>query len=114
MPIDKDVQERLKLLRESYSKQLPAKLEDINQSWQSLRNQWDWDEAGTFHRLIHSIAGSGGSFGFGTLSKKAREIEIQMKACIKQQQVPEEEQLAEIDRKLAELPLTADPQKTDQ
>ena len=114
MPINNDIQERLKQLREAYATQLPIKLEAINQSWQSLRGQWDWDEAGTFHRLIHSIAGSSGSFGFHTLGKQAREIEIEIKACIKQQQVPGDTQLEEIERKLAALPETADSQKPDQ
>lgn len=102
-----DVQARLQALRESYAKQLPDKMTAIQTHWHLLQATWDWQTLEQLHRLIHSIAGSGGSFGFHVLGNQAREIEIELKHWRKEKIYPGPEQQAAIGQKLAQLAKTA-------
>ena len=64
-------------MRRHYAAQLPRKVKDIEVSWQHL-SQESWDDEGlmkTLHRAIHSLAGSGGTFGFNQLGRSARLLE---------------------------------------
>lgn len=104
-----DFEARLQELREAYANQLPAKLRDIEAHWQSLCNHWEPETAETLHRLVHSLAGSGGSFGFDQLGILAREIEIELKGLLKGQQAPDQLQQQGLTKKLTDLPKTTTP-----
>lgn len=72
-----DIQAQLQALYESYAEKLPEKLKEINQYWQIIMSEDDdsIDNMKTLHRLVHSLAGSGATFGFEELSQRARYIE---------------------------------------
>ncbi len=71
-----DVQEKMKLLRESYLRQLPQKLCDIDTFYETLRKDpADNETARNLHRLAHSIKGSGASFGFKEVSSCAQSLQ---------------------------------------
>ncbi len=79
----KVVLDKLNGLRESYIAGLPAKLSSIDAAWDAFEGSEG--EPGTFqdlHRLVHSIAGSGATFGFPTLSWAARNLEVLIKTLI--------------------------------
>lgn len=103
MPTNTDLEKRLKQLRDTYVKQLPAKFDELLGIWQALQKKWNWDEVAQLHRLIHGLSGSGGSFGFDALSKQARDIETQLKTCLQQQNPPEDQQLKELDQQILAL-----------
>ena len=71
-----DLQAKLKVLSDAYAAQLPEKLRQIEQAWRQLPMD-DWDEDGfeTLHRMVHSLTGSGKTFGFALLSDVARNLE---------------------------------------
>ncbi len=74
-------EQELQALKDAYAEQLPAKLAQIDELWGVLVDK-RWDEAvfNTFHRTVHSMAGSAPVFGFSAMGKCARELEISLKA----------------------------------
>lgn len=97
------LQERLAELQEIFHQQLPAKLDEIRQSWQQLQANWDDKLASTFHRLAHSLAGSGGTFGAPEISRTARALEQRMKIQLGEGTAPDENAGAEIQQLVDEL-----------
>lgn len=73
-------EEELQALKDSYAAQVPEKLALIDELWEKLVEQgWDEETFKTFHRTVHSMAGSAPVFGFATMGKSARELEIELK-----------------------------------
>ncbi|MGD1075992.1 MAG: Hpt domain-containing protein, partial [Thermodesulfovibrionales bacterium] len=66
------ITEKLKHLRESYLKQLPERLEEIDACYRTLLRDPGVNEVvRNLHRLVHSIKGSSASFGFKKVSAAA-------------------------------------------
>lgn len=63
----------------NYSRNLPNKIEQINQTWQELITRFNSENFIIFHRQVHSLCGSAGTYGYSELSKAARELEIYLK-----------------------------------
>lgn len=75
-----DLKAKLKVLSDTYAAQLPGKLEQIEQTWHQLpRDGWDEEGFKTLHRQVHSLTGSGKTFGFAALSDAARVLEEYLK-----------------------------------
>ena len=68
---------KLNALKAVYSKQLPGKLTDIENCWYANENSrfTDAENLQTLYRLVHSLAGSAGTFGFKSVSIAAKELE---------------------------------------
>ena len=80
MPNDQSVQDKLKALLDTYRSQLPQRLNEIDTLWQVVCEQGKMgDEGKELYRLVHSLAGSGASFGFSDLSKAAKAFEMALK-----------------------------------
>lgn len=76
-----DIAEKMKVLRDAYAAQLPEKLGQIKQLWNSLpEGGYDEEMFQTLHRRVHSLTGSGKTFGFSALSDTARELEHELKS----------------------------------
>lgn len=74
------LQAKLQVLSDAYAAQLPAKLDQIAQMWLKLPLAgWDDEAFQALHRMVHSLTGSGKTFGFPALSDAARNLE----ACLK-------------------------------
>lgn len=81
MPDSAGLKVKLKALSDAYAAQLPGKLAQIEQLWHQLPlNGWDEESFQTLHRVVHSLTGSGKTFGFAALSDAARVLE----ECLKQ------------------------------
>ena len=79
-----EFQQKLQELWEVYSAQLPAKLAEIERRWKALRaGEWSAAELQDFHRLVHGLAGSAGTFGYTQLGEKARLLEQALKPIVK-------------------------------
>lgn len=74
-----NLQNKLDALKQAYAQHLPAKLSQIEELWHKLCDKWDSEEIETLHRLVHSLVGSGATYGFKTLSDTARELETLLK-----------------------------------
>jgi len=111
-----DRRSKREALRGAYGAALPQRIAEIHARWEAIRRDYGdtakWRE---FCRLVHTIAGSAGSFGFGTLGKKAHELAELLTACDGQ---PAAEQDADIGsrvvqlRSLAEKPDADDPSES--
>ncbi len=68
--------EKWQQLKERFVQRLVVRFADIDRAWASLGKQPDDMEAlsDLFH-LVHSLAGSGATFGFEALSECARQLE---------------------------------------
>ena len=69
------LQQQLKVLRQSYAEELPAKIDAIKRELHRI--QQHSDEAGLKEliRMAHSLAGSGATFGFASVSHIALRLE---------------------------------------
>ncbi len=77
------VSERLHLLHEEYLQRLPAKIQDIEASWQTLLPGGDDSEMlQTFYRKVHSLAGSSATHRLDSVSDTLRQIEQELQTVI--------------------------------
>jgi HPt (histidine-containing phosphotransfer) domain-containing protein len=72
-----DLETRLAEIKRAYVAELPTKAADLEAVWRRVQTQ-DWQPAPVqeLHRMAHSLAGSGATFGFAALSRSARTLEI--------------------------------------
>jgi HPt (histidine-containing phosphotransfer) domain-containing protein len=72
-------QERFAALEREWKQQLPAKLHDAQRRLQACRaDPADSLELEELHRLLHTLAGSAGTFGLRELGSAARAIEHEL------------------------------------
>jgi CheY-like chemotaxis protein len=82
------VTNKLHKIRDSYLKQLPAQLETIRKTYVDLRQDPVGSEKlALLHRLIHTIRGASGTFGFSDLSAAAAVGEHLVKNLMQSKQV---------------------------
>ena len=83
-PIDPAFLAKLRVLNEKYAASLPETLAAIA-SARALCAQAPSapEHAKTLHQLLHTIAGSGATFGFAMLGQQSRRIEQQLRLLMK-------------------------------
>ena len=101
------LQNKLEAGRQKYADKLPARLTKVETTWAALLNDsQNQDLLETLHRQLHTLAGSGQTFGFGAMGQVARETEVLLKSVMQ-----EECLLAEIEQDVRQyldrLPKTA-------
>jgi HPt (histidine-containing phosphotransfer) domain-containing protein len=98
-------------LQEYFAGRLPERLQEIEEAWRRVRETaWSAEEVKTFHRLAHSLAGAGATFGFAAVTAAARDLERRLKAVLHGQEPPEPQiPAAEVDALLAALRRAASP-----
>ncbi len=70
-------------LREYFAGRLPERLAEIEDACRAARDTgFTGEPLRTFHRLVHSLAGAGGTFGFPEVSETARGLERLLKTGI--------------------------------
>ncbi len=74
-----DFQTKLRQLKTTYSDVLPEKIETLEYLWRQYLADHDPHVLETFQRSIHSLAGSGSTFGFAAISQAARALQSQLK-----------------------------------
>lgn len=92
--MDNKIQEKLQELFVNYTKNLPHKLRDLQTHWQQLCEKYDVDSFKNFHREVHSLTGSAGTYGYDELSKAARELEVYLKSLLGSATISVEKQVA--------------------
>src|SRR5690242_12347045 len=96
------------LLLQSYLAELPQTMLRARALWERLGAAgWDADAWESLHRLIHSLAGSGTSFGFPMITAAARAFDIQLKAIIQAASAPDASRRQELAALLDLLELAA-------
>ncbi|VAX07904.1 hypothetical protein MNBD_ALPHA03-302 [hydrothermal vent metagenome] len=71
-----NVATKLAEIKHSFKRHLPGKLDEIESLWASLGTAKTYDKSlDDLRRMVHSLAGSGGTFGAGAVSRIAKELE---------------------------------------
>jgi chemotaxis protein histidine kinase CheA len=71
-------------LHEYFARRLPARLQEVEEGWRQVREAaWSEEPVKTFHRLAHSLAGAGTTFGFAAVTEAARALEVRLKAVLR-------------------------------
>jgi len=66
-----------------FAERLPERLREVEEGWRQVRETaWSEESVKTLHRLAHSLAGAGATFGFLTVTEAARELEKPLKAIV--------------------------------
>ena len=66
-----------------FAGRLPERLREIEEAWRQVRETaWAEDAVKTFHRLAHSLAGAGTTFGFTAVTEAGRALEQRLKAVL--------------------------------
>jgi diguanylate cyclase (GGDEF)-like protein len=99
--------DQLRLLREAYASRLDEKLQQIEIGWTNFLALPEGDERREAlvvqHRLTHSLAGSGATFGYPAVSDAARRAEIVLKAIMLEEISFDETQKQEIEDAYSQL-----------
>lgn len=96
--------DKLNALRQNYSQQLPQRIQEIKSLWRDLVNgDKKPDLRQNFQRLIHSLAGSAGTFGYNLISEKARIIEHNLEKLLGKQPPFSVQENVQIEHSLDEL-----------
>ena len=75
--------EKLSALEAAFEARLPGKLSEIDGALsESLRLSSDKKSLQALHRLLHTMAGSAGTFGFVAMGSRARELESQINTLL--------------------------------
>jgi len=87
-----DIKEKLHALFVEYKKKLPDKFKNLQEQWQALTQQWDTSPLKDFHRAVHSLCGSAGTYCYPSISNAARELEVYLKPLLDNTSISLEEQ----------------------
>lgn len=105
-----DLTAKLRAVKADYAATLPEKIEQIEQTWNRLsRGKWNHDDIEALDRMMHSLTGSGKTFGFDLLSDSARRLEHYLKQFVQEKKVPNNEQRGHIRLLLSEVKQVAIP-----
>jgi diguanylate cyclase (GGDEF)-like protein len=98
------LQAQVGLLRQTYAEQLPAKIGLIEEAGTKLlQGAWNEESSASLHRLTHSLAGYGATFGFPGVGIAARALEVYVRALVEAGTPPTAEQRAQLQGFLAGL-----------
>src|SRR5690349_8635964 len=93
-----------KELRAYFAGRLPERLAEIEEACRAAREAgFAGEPLRTFHRLAHSLAGAGGTFGFPEVSEVSRDLEHLLKKCLGSESPPNESEIGEIEGFLVRL-----------
>lgn len=81
--------ESLRQLRELFATRLPGRLAEIDAAWDEARARGFEPAAfARFHRLVHSLAGAGTTFGYPEVTAAAKRIERLLQPLVRAQAGP--------------------------
>lgn len=81
--VDAGLQEKLRELELIFADRLPGKIREIRETMANcFAAEPGAESLHTLYRLLHSLAGSAGIFGFQELGQRARTLEIEFKSLI--------------------------------
>ncbi len=91
-------------LREYFAGRLPERLAEIEEACRDARDAgFAGEPLRTFHRLVHSLAGAGGTFGFPEVSEVSRGLERLLKTSLASEAPMSESEIGEIEGFLSQL-----------
>ena len=107
MSIEQQFADTFRELTVSFQTSLPGRLVEIEATWDLTKLAGASQESiRKLHRLLHSLVGTSGTFGFKQLSEKARSIEYTVEALMATD-VFSDEDLKQLEFELGELRVMA-------
>ncbi len=95
---------QLKQIRAEYAADIPFKIKAIEEAWASVRAaSGTYEDLKTLQRLVHNLAGSGGTYGFAKLGRTARDLDDYLKTVLENNAMPTLGQSARVIRLLDSL-----------
>ena len=95
-------------LREYFSERLPHRFREVEDAWRDVRESgWGAEPVRRFHRLAHSLVGTGSTFGFPAVSEAARRLEALLQGTVEGVAPPPES--GQVEELLGELRQTMEP-----
>lgn len=98
-----EMQEKMQVLRAAYAAQLPGKIRQIEEACAGYQSRLDEETLHALHLMVHSLTGSGATFGFSELSQVARVLEEDLKKIISRKTPANTEDFVEIHRQILGL-----------
>ncbi|MBF0454885.1 MAG: diguanylate cyclase [Magnetococcales bacterium] len=96
--------ERLQATKVKYAAGLPEKIQSILKGWDPfLYGPWHSEQFEVFHRQVHTLAGSAGTFGFPKIGQAARGVEMLLKLILESGQPPDKRAKDQITAQLISL-----------
>lgn len=89
--MDTKTLDKLQILYDEYKKNLPNKMDNLNHMFRHLMEHWTLDGLQEFHRAVHGLCGSAGTYGYHKLSHSARVLENYLKTLINGHDATEKE-----------------------
>ncbi len=97
------LEEQLKALRAAYASGLPEKMNGIQSAWALAQKDWSKENLRALYRHIHTLAGSGATFGFEKLSDVARDAELYLQGLLENALPPAREHIVHMGALIAEI-----------
>ena len=92
------LEEKMAVLRKGFIDHLDGRSNEIAQLWRDyIRNQNDPEILFNLYRNVHSLAGSGATFGYDELGRRARNMEIILRACKERNAPPPNEEVQQLE-----------------
>ncbi len=102
-PVDKNLDAALLALKHNYILSLPSKIDEIQVLWGECKLNNDSVVLKEIYRKVHSLAGSGATFGQEELSKKAKKIELFIQENIESGEILSNQNVTAFDAYIVEL-----------
>jgi diguanylate cyclase (GGDEF)-like protein len=75
--------EKLNAMQDKFKASLPARFAEIQQAWERVQAASEIeDDLDVLYRLVHTLTGSAGTFGYQQLSRDSRALEILLKGLV--------------------------------
>jgi chemotaxis protein histidine kinase CheA len=95
---------RLPDLHAYFARRLPARLGEMAEAWDAVRAAaWSADSLRLLHRLAHSLAGTGSTFGFPDVSTTARDLEHLLETALAGAAPPDDAMARRVEQLLGDL-----------
>ena len=107
-----DIESALKQLQQAFAEKIPAKLALIRQQWRQLQaSHEDRDIYQKLHRSVHTLNGTGATYGFTELARAAEAIERTLEQLPDKHEAWPDEAVSEIESLINNLeqPLSSAP-----
>ena len=78
-----ELEAKLAVIKRDYVAAISARATSLHSAWILTQSEdWALPSLRELHRLVHSLAGSGATFGFADLSAHAHALELPLKALL--------------------------------
>lgn len=90
--MNEKIEAKLAALKHFFAASLPDKIKEIMDAWHSLSTHFSKPLFDDFHRAVHSLAGTAGTYGYSQLNQACRDLDIYLQQLMDISQLNEIQQ----------------------